>query len=93
MIKSLIYMHSNVMTAQFSIQVKMCYHDLRSALTLSPSCPEAGALLGQLEEASERARQQAVSRALAGELTEALSKINTALENCPETGRHYLFRC
>ncbi|XP_055775136.1 tetratricopeptide repeat protein 16 [Salvelinus fontinalis] len=73
-------------------QVKMCYHDLRSALTLSPSCPEAGALLGQLEEASERARQQAVSRALAGELTEALSKINTALEHCPETGRHYLFR-
>ncbi|XP_035641044.1 tetratricopeptide repeat protein 16 isoform X1 [Oncorhynchus keta] len=73
-------------------QVKMCYHDLRSALILSPSCPEAGALLGQLEEASERARQQAVSRALAGELTEALSKINTALEHCPETGRHYLFR-
>ncbi|XP_041756647.1 tetratricopeptide repeat protein 16 isoform X2 [Coregonus clupeaformis] len=73
-------------------QVKMCYHDLRSALALSPSCPEAGALLDQLEEASERARQQAVSRALAGELTEALTKINMALEHCPETGQHYLFR-
>ncbi|KAJ8006061.1 hypothetical protein DPEC_G00124350 [Dallia pectoralis] len=73
-------------------QVTMCYHDLRSALALNPNCPVANALLGQLQDASARARQQAVCWATAGRIPDALSKINTALEHCPETGRHYLFR-
>lgn len=69
-----------------------CYHDVRSALELNPVCPEASALLAQLEEGSERARQEAVNKALTGELTTALSKINTALDYCPENAHHYLFR-
>ncbi|XP_019907796.2 tetratricopeptide repeat protein 16 isoform X2 [Esox lucius] len=73
-------------------QVSLCYHDLRSALALSPNCPVANALLGQLQEASMRARQQAISWATAGRIPDALSKITTALEHCPETGQHYLFR-
>ncbi|KAL0979611.1 hypothetical protein UPYG_G00187270 [Umbra pygmaea] len=73
-------------------QVRMCYYDLRTALALNPLCPEAGSLLAQLQEASESARQQAITRAVSGRFTEALSKINTALDYCPDTARHYIFR-
>uniref|UniRef100_A0A665TXC1 Tetratricopeptide repeat domain 16 n=1 Tax=Echeneis naucrates TaxID=173247 RepID=A0A665TXC1_ECHNA len=60
-----------------------CYQDVRSALALNPSCPEAGALLQQLRRAAERARQKAVDRAVVGQLPEALCMINVALDNCP----------
>ncbi|XP_067377744.1 tetratricopeptide repeat protein 16 isoform X3 [Channa argus] len=73
-------------------QTSRCYQDVKSAVALKPTCPEAGALLLQLQEASEEARQRAVDRALTGQLPEALCMINIALENCPEDGRLYLFR-
>lgn len=66
---------------------------MKSALALDPTCREAGALLLQLKEASEEARQQAVLRMLSGRLQEALCLINGALESSPEDGRLYLFRC
>lgn len=74
------------------IQTSRCYQDVKSALALSPTCPEAGALLLQLQEASEQARQKAVERAVIGQLPEALCMINVALENSPQDGRLYLFR-
>ncbi|XP_026177903.1 tetratricopeptide repeat protein 16 isoform X2 [Mastacembelus armatus] len=73
-------------------QTSQCYQDVKSALALNPTCPGAGALLLQLQEASERARQQAVGRALTGQLPEALCMINVALGNSPQDGRLYLFR-
>ncbi|KAL7392195.1 hypothetical protein ABVT39_020939 [Epinephelus coioides] len=73
-------------------QTSQCYQDVRSALVLNPTCPEARVLLLQLQEASERARQKAVDRALTGQLPEALCMINIALENCPRDARLYLFR-
>ncbi|KAM4615818.1 tetratricopeptide repeat protein 16-like [Polymixia lowei] len=73
-------------------QVTLCYYDVKSALALNPACPEAGALMAQLEESSERAREEASSRVLAGQLSQALSQINTALEHCPQDPRHYLLR-
>uniref|UniRef100_UPI003AAEF017 tetratricopeptide repeat protein 16 n=1 Tax=Centroberyx gerrardi TaxID=166262 RepID=UPI003AAEF017 len=72
-------------------QMSRCYGDVRSALALSPACPAAGGLLARLEQASERARQEAVARALTGQLPRALAKINTALELRPQD-THYLFR-
>lgn len=50
-------------------------------------------MLLQLQEASEYARQKALDRALAGQLPEALSMIDIALQNSPEDERLYLFRC
>ncbi|KAI3372949.1 hypothetical protein L3Q82_023389, partial [Scortum barcoo] len=73
-------------------QTSRCYHDVKSALALNPTCPEAGALLLQLKEASERARRRAVDRAVAEQLPEALCMINIALENSPQDARLYLFR-
>lgn len=74
------------------IQTPRCYQDVKSALTLNPTCPEAGALLLQLQETSEQARLKAMNRSLTGQLPEALCMINIALENCPQDGRLYLFR-
>ncbi|KAM4577069.1 tetratricopeptide repeat protein 16-like [Odontesthes bonariensis] len=71
---------------------KLMNQDAESALVLNPVCPEAKALLLQLQEASEEARQQAVDRTLLGQLHEALCLINVALEYSPQDGRLYLFR-
>ncbi|MED6252143.1 hypothetical protein ATANTOWER_007592 [Ataeniobius toweri] len=73
-------------------QTSCCVRDVKSALALDPTCREAEALLLQLKEASEEARQQAVLRMLSDNLQEALCLINTALESSPEDGRLYLFR-
>ncbi|XP_035496116.2 tetratricopeptide repeat protein 16 isoform X2 [Scophthalmus maximus] len=73
-------------------QTSRCHQDVRSALALNPTCPEAGALLLQLRRAAERARQRAVGRAVSGRLSEAVCEIDVALENCPHDARLYLFR-
>ncbi|XP_038559764.1 tetratricopeptide repeat protein 16-like isoform X4 [Micropterus salmoides] len=73
-------------------QTSQCYQNVKLALALNPACPAAGALLLQLQVASEQARQKAVDRALIGQLPEALCMINVAMENSPQDGRLYLFR-
>ncbi|KAG7232420.1 hypothetical protein INR49_008883 [Caranx melampygus] len=73
-------------------QMSQCYRDVTAALALNPACPEAGALLQQLQGASEWARQKAVDRAVSGQLPEALCMINVALDNGPQDPRLYLFR-
>ncbi|RXN22660.1 tetratricopeptide repeat 16 isoform X1 [Labeo rohita] len=73
-------------------QMTSCYHDLSSALRLDPSCPEAQALLKRLKETAEDSHQAAVDKALKGELSDALGKINTALEYNPNKAQYYLFR-
>lgn len=75
-----------------SLQMTSCYHDLSSALRLDPSCPEAQALLKRLKETAEDSHQAAVDKALKGELSDALGKINTALEYNPNKAQYYLFR-
>ncbi|KAF7658262.1 hypothetical protein LDENG_00015370 [Lucifuga dentata] len=73
-------------------QMSSCFRDVKSALALNTACPEAGALLLKLEESGEQARQQAVRRALTGQLHAALCSINIALEHCPQDKHLYLFR-
>ncbi|XP_058861622.1 tetratricopeptide repeat protein 16 isoform X1 [Acipenser ruthenus] len=73
-------------------QLTICYHDVKAALALAPDIPEGRSLLMELEGSAEQARRLALSRAVAGNLQEALQKINTALENNPEEVQYYLFR-
>ncbi|KAK5870661.1 hypothetical protein PBY51_003588 [Eleginops maclovinus] len=73
-------------------QTMQCYRAVKSALALDPKSPAAGALLLQLQEASEQARKEAVDRSLSGQLAEACCMINIALENSPEDAQLYLFR-
>ncbi|XP_068559637.1 tetratricopeptide repeat protein 16 [Cebidichthys violaceus] len=73
-------------------QTSRCHRDVESALALDPRCPQAAALLLQLQEAGEEAARRAVFRAVSGQLPEALRAINVALENCPRDPRLYLFR-
>ncbi|KAI4876557.1 hypothetical protein NFI96_016602, partial [Prochilodus magdalenae] len=73
-------------------QGALCYYDLKAALRLNPCCAAALSLLKEVEEAAECSRQQAVSKAVEGELTDALGKITTALEKHPEKPQYYLFR-
>ncbi|XP_051552626.1 tetratricopeptide repeat protein 16 [Myxocyprinus asiaticus] len=73
-------------------QMILCNHDLRSALRLNPGCPEAHELMKRLKEAAEHSHQAAVEKALMGEFSDALAKINTALEHNPSKANYYLFR-
>ncbi|XP_026107545.1 tetratricopeptide repeat protein 16 isoform X3 [Carassius auratus] len=73
-------------------QMTLCYHDLRSALRLKPCCPEAQALLKRMKDVAKDSHQAAVNKALKGELSDALGKINTALEYNPNKAQYYLFR-
>ncbi|KAF7687385.1 hypothetical protein HF521_014613 [Silurus meridionalis] len=70
----------------------LCYYDLKEALRLNPSCPEARALLEMMAQGAECSRQQAVTRAVEGDLFDALRRITTALEMNPENAQYYLFR-
>ncbi|XP_060763912.1 tetratricopeptide repeat protein 16 [Neoarius graeffei] len=73
-------------------QTMLCYYDLKAALRLNPSCPEARALLEIMEQGAECSHQQAVTKAVEGKLSDALGKITTALELNPENAQYYLFR-
>ncbi|XP_026786845.1 tetratricopeptide repeat protein 16 isoform X2 [Pangasianodon hypophthalmus] len=73
-------------------QPMLCYYDLKAALRLNPSCPEARALLEMMEQGAECSRQQAVTKAVEGELSDALGKITTAVELNPENAQYYLLR-
>ncbi|KAK1792320.1 hypothetical protein P4O66_012269 [Electrophorus voltai] len=76
----------------YYLQATMCYFDLKAALRLDPSCSQARALLEELEQAAEHSRQQAITKALEGELSDALAKMTTALEQNPEKAHYYIFR-
>ncbi|XP_053337679.1 tetratricopeptide repeat protein 16 [Clarias gariepinus] len=69
-----------------------CYYDLKAALRLNTSCPEAQALLDMMAQGAECSRQQAVTNAVEGELSQALEKISTALELNPENSQYYVLR-
>ncbi|XP_028665028.2 tetratricopeptide repeat protein 16 [Erpetoichthys calabaricus] len=72
--------------------VTLCYHDVKTALTVFPNSLEAQSLLKELNESAEKAFDEAKSRLVMGKLHEALQKINTALENNPENVQYFLFR-
>ncbi|TRY95844.1 hypothetical protein DNTS_021381 [Danionella cerebrum] len=76
----------------YDSQMTNCYHDLRSALTSKPSSLEALELLKMLKEAAEECHQNAVEKALKGDLSAALRKINCALEYNPRRAQYHLFR-
>nr|XP_055056720.1 tetratricopeptide repeat protein 16 isoform X3 [Misgurnus anguillicaudatus] len=73
-------------------QMALCYHDLRSAVRLKPGHPEALVMLKRLQESAEHYHRAAVDKELMGELTDALGKINTALDYNPSKARYFLFR-
>ncbi|XP_042564180.1 tetratricopeptide repeat protein 16 isoform X2 [Clupea harengus] len=73
-------------------QMSLCYHSLKSALKLNPTCPEARGLLRQLKEAGEVCQQQARSKAVEGNLRGALVRSNTSVQYSPERASYYLFR-
>ncbi|MBN3323896.1 ATL2 protein, partial [Atractosteus spatula] len=73
-------------------QATLCYRDVKAALAVAPEYQEAWRLLSELQGVAEGAREQAVSRAVGGQLREALQKINTAVEHNPEQSHYYLFR-
>nr|XP_033815956.1 tetratricopeptide repeat protein 16 isoform X1 [Geotrypetes seraphini]XP_033815957.1 tetratricopeptide repeat protein 16 isoform X1 [Geotrypetes seraphini] len=73
-------------------QVKLCFQDVKAALTLEPKHSGAQALREKLMTKAGEAKVLAISRALEGKLEEALQKINLALESQPSEAQYYIIR-
>ncbi|XP_048368119.1 tetratricopeptide repeat protein 16 [Sphaerodactylus townsendi] len=69
-----------------------CFYNIQEALEIDPGHPEAQLLLEKLRKKAQKNRDQAVCKALKGNLREALLKINRAIENIPLQADYFLFR-
>uniref|UniRef100_A0A7M4DVE7 Tetratricopeptide repeat domain 16 n=1 Tax=Crocodylus porosus TaxID=8502 RepID=A0A7M4DVE7_CROPO len=64
-------------------KVPLCYQDIQKAMALEPQHEGAQALMQKLLKRGQKAKAEAVNKALMGDLREAILKINFALENSP----------
>ncbi|XP_077162263.1 tetratricopeptide repeat protein 16 isoform X2 [Paroedura picta] len=69
-----------------------CFYNVREALAIDPGHTEAQLLLEKLRKKAQKNKDQAVSKALKGNLQGALFKINRAIENIPLDADYFLFR-
>lgn len=74
------------------LQPNLCYRDLHKAMQLDAQHPEAKTLLKVLVSQSQRAREEAGILAVQGKLSNALQRINCAIENNPLDPSFFLFR-
>ncbi|XP_060106625.1 tetratricopeptide repeat protein 16 [Heteronotia binoei] len=70
----------------------LCFYNLQDALAVDPEHTEAQLLLEKLRKNAQKNKDQAVSKALKGNLQGALLKINRAIENIPLEADYMLFR-
>lgn len=73
-------------------QVPLCYQDIQKAMVLEPQHEGAQALMQKLLKRAQKAKAEAVNKALMGDLGEAILKINFALENSPLEAEYFIFR-
>nr|XP_056716148.1 tetratricopeptide repeat protein 16 [Euleptes europaea] len=69
-----------------------CFYNTQEALAIDPGLTEAQLLLEKLRKKAQKNKDQAVTKALKGNLQEALLKINRAIENIPLEADYFLFR-
>nr|XP_060613664.1 tetratricopeptide repeat protein 16 [Anolis sagrei ordinatus] len=73
-------------------KVTLCFHNLQDALALEPEHVEARVMLSNLKREAQRSRDQAVTKAVKGNLKAALLKINRAIDYNPAEANYFLFR-
>ncbi|XP_025060794.1 tetratricopeptide repeat protein 16 isoform X2 [Alligator sinensis] len=73
-------------------KVPLCYQDIQKAMVLEPQHEGAQALMQKLLKRAQKAKAEAVNKALMGDLGEAILKINFALENSPLEAEYFIFR-
>ncbi|XP_042334767.1 tetratricopeptide repeat protein 16 [Sceloporus undulatus] len=73
-------------------KVTLCFHNLQDAIALEPGHTEALAMLSNLKKEAQKSRDQAVNKAVKGNLKAALLKINRAIDYNPLDANYYLFR-
>uniref|UniRef100_A0A670KL61 Uncharacterized protein n=1 Tax=Podarcis muralis TaxID=64176 RepID=A0A670KL61_PODMU len=73
-------------------KVTFCFHNLQDALELDPEHSEALLMLERLRKEAQKFKEQAVSKAVKGNLKAALLKINRAIEHNPLQADYFLFR-
>ncbi|XP_053229338.1 tetratricopeptide repeat protein 16 isoform X2 [Podarcis raffonei] len=73
-------------------KVTFCFHNLQDALELDPEHSEALLMLERLRKEAQKFKEQAVSKAVKGNLKAALLKINRAIEHNPLQADYCLFR-
>ncbi|XP_067398296.1 tetratricopeptide repeat protein 16 [Emydura macquarii macquarii] len=73
-------------------QAALCYQDIQEAIALEPQHEEARVLMQRLLKRAQKAKNQAMNKALKGNLKDALLKITFAIENSPLDAGYFIFR-
>ncbi|XP_038230093.1 tetratricopeptide repeat protein 16 isoform X2 [Dermochelys coriacea] len=73
-------------------QAILCYQDVQEAIALEPQHKEAQVQMQRLLKRAQKAKNQAMNKALKGNLKDALLKITFAIENSPFDARYLIFR-
>uniref|UniRef100_A0A8C8RNR0 Tetratricopeptide repeat domain 16 n=1 Tax=Pelusios castaneus TaxID=367368 RepID=A0A8C8RNR0_9SAUR len=73
-------------------QATLCYRDIQEAMALEPQHEAARVLMQRLLRRAQKAKNQAMNKALKGNLKEALLKITFAIENSPFDAGYFIFR-
>nr|XP_048679099.1 tetratricopeptide repeat protein 16 isoform X2 [Caretta caretta] len=70
----------------------LCYQDIQEAIALEPQHKEAQVQMQRLLKRAQKAKNQAMNKALKGNLKDALLKITFAIENSPFDAGYLIFR-
>ncbi|XP_077692376.1 tetratricopeptide repeat protein 16 [Eretmochelys imbricata] len=70
----------------------LCYQDIQEAIALEPQHKEAQVQMRRLLKRAQKAKNQAMNKALKGNLKDALLKITFAIENSPFDAGYLIFR-
>nr|XP_025038384.1 tetratricopeptide repeat protein 16 isoform X2 [Pelodiscus sinensis] len=73
-------------------QATLCYQDVQEAIALQPQHKEARILMQRLLKRAQKAKNQAINKALKGNLKDALLRITFAIENNPFDAGYFIFR-
>ncbi|XP_063000699.1 tetratricopeptide repeat protein 16 [Elgaria multicarinata webbii] len=68
------------------------FFNLRDALALDPEHSEARAMLAKLRKEAQKSKDEAVNKAVKGNLQASLLKINRAIDYNPVEAKYFLFR-
>ncbi|XP_060590899.1 tetratricopeptide repeat protein 16-like isoform X2 [Ruditapes philippinarum] len=70
----------------------LCYYDVKDALGIEETHPEAGRMMGKLQKIAQENKRQAMQLNLMGKHREALQKISIAIETDPAIADFHVLR-
>ena len=81
-----------ILTVYIFLQTTLCYYDVKDALGIEETHPEAGRMMSKLQKIAQENKRQAMQLNLMGKHREALQKISIAIETDPAIADFHVLR-